>query len=234
MSAQAARLGFTLAEVLITLGIIGIVAALTIPQLISGYKKRVVETKLQKVHSILSQAVRLSEAENDVAVNWNWPESVVDEEGRNVFFDKYFKPYMKIVDEERTYFIVYKPDGTRDYTEWHTYYKLFDGTFISFYISFDVHRNVYYASIEVILPGTNKDYLISGKDYFNFQINVSSNKTAVSVFPSTYGGLTCEGISNNLNYFVDKCKTATQGGYYCTALIYCNGWKIPDYYPVRF
>ena len=33
-------LGFTLAEVLITLGIIGIVAALTIPALIGNYQKQ--------------------------------------------------------------------------------------------------------------------------------------------------------------------------------------------------
>lgn len=34
------RYGFTLAEVLITLGIIGVVAALTIPTLIQNYKDR--------------------------------------------------------------------------------------------------------------------------------------------------------------------------------------------------
>ena len=33
--------GFTLAEVLITLGIIGIVAAMTIPNLIENYQKKV-------------------------------------------------------------------------------------------------------------------------------------------------------------------------------------------------
>ena len=33
-----ARLGFTLAEVLITLGIIGVVAAMTLPNLIANYK----------------------------------------------------------------------------------------------------------------------------------------------------------------------------------------------------
>ncbi len=37
---------FTLAEVLITLGIIGIVAAMTIPNIINGYNKKVVETRL--------------------------------------------------------------------------------------------------------------------------------------------------------------------------------------------
>ena len=43
------RSGFTLAEVLITLGIIGVVAALTIPNLIAGYEKQVTISKLQKI-----------------------------------------------------------------------------------------------------------------------------------------------------------------------------------------
>ena len=48
--------GFTLAEVLITLAIIGIVAALTIPSLANGYQKRVLTTQLQKAYAELSQA----------------------------------------------------------------------------------------------------------------------------------------------------------------------------------
>ena len=40
MSGQAARLAFTLAEVLVTLGIIGIIAALTMPALITKYQKK--------------------------------------------------------------------------------------------------------------------------------------------------------------------------------------------------
>ncbi len=36
--------GFTLAEVLITLGIIGIVAAMTMPALIANYQKKVLVT----------------------------------------------------------------------------------------------------------------------------------------------------------------------------------------------
>ena len=35
------KFGFTLAEVLITLGIIGVVAALTLPSLVTNYQKQV-------------------------------------------------------------------------------------------------------------------------------------------------------------------------------------------------
>ena len=48
--------GFTLAEVLITLAIIGVVAALTIPSLVAQYQKRETVTKLKDFYSIMSQA----------------------------------------------------------------------------------------------------------------------------------------------------------------------------------
>ena len=51
------KYAFTLAEVLITLGIIGIVAAMTIPTLFQSYKKKMVETKLVKVSSLINQAI---------------------------------------------------------------------------------------------------------------------------------------------------------------------------------
>ena len=54
------KVGFTLAEVLITLGIIGVVAAITIPNLITSYQKHVTVTKLQKAISVLNQAYKLS------------------------------------------------------------------------------------------------------------------------------------------------------------------------------
>lgn len=48
---------FTLAEGLITLGIIGVVAALTLPILIQNYKKSEFETRFEKAASTVQQAV---------------------------------------------------------------------------------------------------------------------------------------------------------------------------------
>lgn len=50
--------GFTLAEVLITLGIIGVVAAMTMPTLIQNQQKRSLEVATQKFYSMMSQAVK--------------------------------------------------------------------------------------------------------------------------------------------------------------------------------
>lgn len=49
--------GFTLAEVLITLVIIGVVAAMTIPTLVNNTQKQELVSGLKKANSVLSQAV---------------------------------------------------------------------------------------------------------------------------------------------------------------------------------
>ena len=48
VSELGSKWGFTLAEVLITLGIIGVVAALTIPQVVQNYQKQATATALKK------------------------------------------------------------------------------------------------------------------------------------------------------------------------------------------
>ena len=50
---------FTLAEVLITLGIIGVVATMTIPIVINKYRSYVLEVQFKKAYSNLSQAILL-------------------------------------------------------------------------------------------------------------------------------------------------------------------------------
>lgn len=57
------KFGFTLAEVLITLGIIGVVAAMTLPVLIANFKEKEIIAKAKKDYSIVMQALQL--AQND-------------------------------------------------------------------------------------------------------------------------------------------------------------------------
>jgi type II secretory pathway pseudopilin PulG len=57
------RAAFTLAETLITIGIIGVVAALTIPNLINNYKARQLQSQYLKAYSTISQALRLMVAD---------------------------------------------------------------------------------------------------------------------------------------------------------------------------
>jgi prepilin-type N-terminal cleavage/methylation domain-containing protein len=56
------KLGFTLAEVLITLGIIGVVAAMTIPSLMNQTGQAEFKTGMKKALSVLNQAVTMNVA----------------------------------------------------------------------------------------------------------------------------------------------------------------------------
>lgn len=58
------RKGFTLAEVLITLGIVGVVAAITIPNLMTAYKAHRLRAQFLKSYSVIQQAVRHIESDD--------------------------------------------------------------------------------------------------------------------------------------------------------------------------
>ena len=85
------KAAFTLAEVLITLGIIGVVAAMTIPNLITKYQEKVTITKLQQTYSILSQGFRRMIDENGTTDSWG-----NDSESRKAFMYETFQNYVKI------------------------------------------------------------------------------------------------------------------------------------------
>lgn len=59
---MARKLGFTLAEVLITLGIIGVVAAMTIPTLMNQTGQAEFRTGFKKAVSVLNQAITMNVA----------------------------------------------------------------------------------------------------------------------------------------------------------------------------
>jgi prepilin-type N-terminal cleavage/methylation domain-containing protein len=61
--------GFTLAEVLITLGIIGVVASLTLPALIANHKRKEWQTAMLKQYSLMQQVLLQMEADSGSALN---------------------------------------------------------------------------------------------------------------------------------------------------------------------
>lgn len=63
--------GFTFVEVLVTLGIIGVVAAMTLPTLIKNYKYKVLENQLKKGYSTVSQALLMMYADTGIDINFN-------------------------------------------------------------------------------------------------------------------------------------------------------------------
>ena len=67
MNINSNRKGFTLAEVLITLGIIGVVAAITIPTLVSKFQMKTFETAFKKQYSVFQNAINYTVLENGIS-----------------------------------------------------------------------------------------------------------------------------------------------------------------------
>ena len=89
MSGQAARLGFTLAEVLVTLGIIGVVSAMTVPTLMQNHQRKTYVTQLHKVYNEITQAALQYQTDRN-AVNLR-EAGINSEASANAFIRNYFK-----------------------------------------------------------------------------------------------------------------------------------------------
>lgn len=64
--------GFTLAEVLITLGIVGVVAAMTLPTIITDYRDKAASAKMKKLYSLLSSAYMYAYNEYGDPTQWGF------------------------------------------------------------------------------------------------------------------------------------------------------------------
>ena len=136
---------FTLAEVMITLGVIGIVAAMTLPALVQKNSEKETAAKLKKFNSTMNQAFMLSKNKNGDIENWGLTKAgetstPTDEEiingnnTRNKFWE-IMSPYLKIVSRckagtnECTAYNRYSLDGT-SFSTFTPYIILSDGIYI--------------------------------------------------------------------------------------------------------
>lgn len=88
------KAAFTLAEVLITLGIIGVVASLTMPTLMTNHQKKVYVSSLQKVYNDLSQAI--GKYMSDQRVDFFNESKLANNSGE---FKVFFNNYMHVVQD---------------------------------------------------------------------------------------------------------------------------------------
>ena len=204
------KVAFTLAEVLITLGIIGVVAALALPTLIEQHEKKATAVKLEKFYSIMSQAVLLMENKDGIEPeNFEFPEEVVrNGEKTKIWFDENLKPY--ISSETDTHFLPH-----------YFLAKFNDGTgFVSYVGRKDVMYFFYCTQFKYCAPES-----YDGRRTFLFSLRNGK-------FYTSLGG-------NYLNRasLLDKCKNPYTNSYrarhYCTQLIQYDGWQIKDDYPWR-
>lgn len=222
------KFAFTLAEVLITLGIIGVVAALTIPALIANHKKQVVVTRMQKFYSTINQAIKLSEAENGEASNWSGTEHL-DSDSLYDFWNNYMLKYFTSKDVIKT------SDGIL--------VTLSDGSAFGIYNPQLVLTNgiswmhivycVDYKSCKNRLDSNgNKvyNYPFDGKNTFLFKGQDNSILTYYN--EATSGNVKTRDLLMNETKDSYGCNQTTKA--YCAALIEYDGWKISKDYPIRF
>ena len=216
------KIAFTLAEVLITLGIIGVVAAMTMPTLINQTNEKETVVKLKKVYSILQNAYKMAELENSEITNW-YSSSGTQKDNMAMFYNN-LKPYLKIAKDcgDKSGCLTEGPIKTLDGRDYNDYnnnsneYKfiLTDGTTMWFYwnggnaCTPDTDEC---GNIKVDINGKKGKYAF-GRDVFIFDI------TPKGIVPAGMQGTT--GAS-----FEDRCnmsKKTDANGYGCTAWVFHN------------
>ncbi|MFA7658857.1 MAG: type II secretion system protein [Candidatus Gastranaerophilaceae bacterium] len=223
--------GFSLAEVLIALGIIGIVSAMTIPTLINNKAKQETIAKLQKNYTILAQAIKLSEIDNGSVDYWDYSNA-------QSFYTTYLKPYLIIAQEyigvAKPENIEYKTLNNQSFSTGASYYYsstpkfiLNDGTLMA--IS-NLGSN--YKIINVDVNGFNKPNQM-GKDMFSLCIQPKYGLTPYG-FGNAYTG---DSFGTNYDRAIimsnsnDSACNKAKMGTWCAALILLDGWQIKDDYP---
>lgn len=88
------KMGFTLAEVLVTLGIIGIVMALTMPVIIGDSKQKELVAGLKKTQNTLTQAVDIASSKHGMLTDWGY---VLKDDSCVERIYSYLKPNLSIV-----------------------------------------------------------------------------------------------------------------------------------------
>ena len=230
---------FTLAEVLITLGIIGVVAAMTMPALIANYNNHITEVRLKKFYSIFNQAIQQSVAENGDTSTWDyWFNGEYDNEKNetpedysgvlNEKFDRYIAPYMKIVDKK----VVNSPKLYKMQL-----YYLADGSAFGYPL---IHnREIYFYPKNAIRCIENIKTIEDNGAICHFAFEFYPNNSnpdwkylyrkGLEPFLYQWDG-DVEKLKTGALY---SCNNLNRSGAYCTALIAYNGWKIPKDFPVK-
>lgn len=215
---------------MITLGIIGVVAALTIPSIITNYQKKETASRLKKAYSVTQQAIKLSEIDNNEVEFWDT--TLTGHE----FFYKYIKNYVKYTNELTTSElkkIAPRKDlngnnysGSTYAGNNSTHIFLADGTMITFNLDSDNYKGLW---VGIDTNGQQKPKKI-GKDTFLFffsneyGLQPLGGKGTISRW--NYGEYDRDKIKGENSYACNKNKK----GYWCAALIMNDGWEIaPDY-----
>ena len=243
--------GFTLAEVLITLGVIGVVAAITLPTLIQNYQKKQTVTQLKKAYSELSQAISTAQKDFGTFEDWDFADFPTDADRAQYFYENFLKPNLKISKYCAPSSNECWADDSFTLTG-NKYTPLNSGvpgrcsfvTASGYSVFYWLHGSGTGGWFFVDLNGKKKPNIL-GKDIFVYILgngNISETyKDRMGLNPHGMhkkAVLTREDIISgnypyNVNYDAGGCSTSStrSPGVSCAALIMLDGWEIKDDYP---
>ena len=220
---------------------------MTMPALVGKYRKSVTENRLKSTYSQVANMLQIINVQNNMAFI---PDTYADEnttengwsfDYSKAVFEKYFAPNLKIIkslDSDKRFEICnYKGEGCYKNPSY-TCVLLSNGVGLCTAVN-DKSGTI---SFQVII-NPNRQKLYAGRDAFGFSVdrNITNNNYNMSLtIPSAkyYSDL-------KRNAFISSCISnnafpaivsngSTDREYFCTFLIYNNGWKIPEDYPIRF
>ena len=211
------KIAFTLAEVLITLGIIGIVAAMTMPTLIQKHKKQEAAARFKKFVSTFSQAILFAEAEYGPHSGWVRGESNNSVASLN-FLNTYIKPYTKYIDITESK----DPAGNRPAAKM----RFLDGSTVT--VKIGACYDIYYD-----YNGEQKPNQI-GKDIFPFILCPPNVCYGIkTVLRSYYCGNKQEYEEHYPKNREEMIKACKANPHHCTILVEYDNWEIKDDYPYK-
>ena len=225
---------FTLAEVLITLGIIGVVAAMTLPTLIMNHRKQVTVNKVKKFYTVMSQATNSAIAEYGSMEDWQGFTTTRNGEEMQNWFDTYLKPYLKVIDEfvktdeetgYSTLFVVLSDGSVLSMVNWAGSAKSDDD---ANHVQ-DNHNgliHVGYLTDKKLIDDV--DSRIGCVNTFSF-LFYSPLKDQYFFQPYTYQANTPE--KYNREFFIEQLKGGNTQ--YCAAVMMFDGWQIKSDYPFQ-
>lgn len=223
------RKAFTLAEILVTLGIIGVVSAMTMPTLIQNQQEKVLINQLKVANSILSN-VALAASEKygpmDMWVN-DYSQGSVYFYYNRANFEKYFIPYLKVQKYCKTAKgcfsdeVVFSGSSSVNSNTNYTKALLNNGMSIAVAsLSFGKSRG---GSILVDVNGFKKPNQW-GKDLFYFSIP-SDGSGIYPAFSSAFKeNSTTEGLFSLSKQYSSCYKSI--GSTYMPYRAYCTGWAL--------
>ena len=209
---------FTLAEVLITLGIIGVVAAMTLPTVITNVQKKVVENQLKVFNTTINNAFRMAQVEHGGKFD-DWIPSYYNYSFAEMreWLGKYLFPYIKYYDVSdcRSENMVDGNNIVQDGICFH----MANGALVWTHIDNNGGDLTYYV---------NGKKQSNPRNSFSFQFAKTNKKS--------------EFIEPYIQYWNGDKASLTSGGTwgcykgctncaYCTKIIQLNNWEIPDDYP---